>query len=168
MQGTPLTTKQKSDFLNKLVMTGGNVTRAAKVAGISRSTAYAHRNEDADFALAWDEAIEAGVDELEQEIRRRALKGTRKPVYHKGKVVGYIREYSDSLAMFIMKRRRPEYREHFHVDSNVSARLELTPILKAIDDIYGDGEDGGGDAQETEAGKTPEDEVTRPETSIEQ
>lgn len=45
-------------------------------------------------------------------MQRRAWKGTRKPVFHKGVVVGHIREYSDTLGMFLVKAKRPEYADY--------------------------------------------------------
>ena len=38
-----------------------------------------------------------------------------KPVYHEGKRIDVIREYSDSLAMFLMKKLRPAFRENAHL-----------------------------------------------------
>jgi hypothetical protein len=60
------------------------VARACRDAGISSSTAYALRRSDADFAAAWDNAIEDATDALVDEARRRALYGVEEPVIHKG------------------------------------------------------------------------------------
>lgn len=40
-----------------------------------------------------------------------AYEGTLKPVYFKGEQCGEIREYSDTLMMFILKAKKPEYRD---------------------------------------------------------
>src|SRR5574337_1699712 len=61
-----------------------------------------------DFSAAWDAALELGTDSLEDEAVRRAHEGTLKPVYQGGKKVGTIREYSDTLLIFMLKARRPE------------------------------------------------------------
>ncbi len=87
---------------------GLSVSGAARAAGIARQTAYNRRNSDEAFAAAWNDAIEAGTDSLEDEALRRAKDGTDRPVYQKGALVGHIREYSDTLAMFLLKGRRPE------------------------------------------------------------
>lgn len=114
---TKRTAKKGEKFLEQLRETGGNVSRACKAEGIGRTMAYAWRAADADFARAWDEAVEAGLDDLEQEARRRAYDGTLKPVFYKGGECGHIREYSDTLLIFMLKGGRPEkYRERFDVE----------------------------------------------------
>jgi Beta-ketoacyl synthase, N-terminal domain len=69
---------------------GMSPARAAKVAGVGRSTAYLWRREDPEFAQKWDDAVADGIDLLEDEVCRRALEG------------------SDKLLMFLLERRRPE------------------------------------------------------------
>ncbi|MBG0776275.1 MAG: hypothetical protein H0S85_07535 [Desulfovibrionaceae bacterium] len=86
----------------------GNVSEAARHAGVSRSRVYDLRAEDAAFAAAWDEALEAAVDALEEEVRRRALEGYEEPVFYGGEQVGVKRRYSDSLLRFLLARHRPE------------------------------------------------------------
>lgn len=96
---------------------GASITRAAEVAKVGRRTAFDHRHQDEDFALAWHEAAEAGADKLEDEARRRAAEGVLKPVYQGGKLVGEIREYSDTLLIFLLKGKRPEvFRENVKVE----------------------------------------------------
>lgn len=91
---------------------GSTVLLAAQEAGVNKTTAYRWRESDKDFAQAWDDALEEGTDRLEQEALRRARDGVSKPVFHKGNVVGHVQEYSDTLAIFLLKARRPEvYRE---------------------------------------------------------
>lgn len=70
------------------------------------------RDEDPDFAAAWDEALASSLDDAEGELYRRAVKGTLKPVYQGGAKVGSIREYSDTLLIFLLKSHKPSvYRE---------------------------------------------------------
>lgn len=73
---------------------------------IARSTLLKWRRDDPQFAEAWEEAVEAGVDLLEEEIRRRAVSGVDRPVFQKGECVGFVREYSDSLAAMMLQGRR--------------------------------------------------------------
>ena len=94
-------------FLETLRETA-NVSRSAKIAGVSRKTAYKHRETSETFRDAWDDAIEEGLDYLEEEARRRAFEGTQKPVYQRGELVGHVREFSDTLTIFLLKGRRPE------------------------------------------------------------
>ena len=101
----------KTVFIEKL-KASPNVSVAAKAAGINRTYAYKLKSEDDEFAAAWDEAVESSTDAAEAEAFRRAVKGTVKPVFHMGKKVGGIREYSDTLLIFLLKAHRPEkYRD---------------------------------------------------------
>ena len=72
-----------------------NVSAACRAAGITRTTAYNHRDNNPAFAAAWDDAVEAGIQALELDLRRRA------------------RESSDTAAIFLLKSHRPDvYREN--------------------------------------------------------
>lgn len=89
-----------------------NVSAACRAAGIARSAAYELRAADPEFASAWQDAIDQSTDLLVGEMYRRAVHGTEKPVFYLGAECGRVREYSDTLAMFLAKSHRPEvYRE---------------------------------------------------------
>jgi len=112
-----------------------NVTAAAAAAGVARQYVYEARDAHADFAKAWDNAIEQSVDILETEARRRALHGTSRPVYQGGALAGYVQEYSDVLAIFLLKAHRPEkFRERVDVRHQGGVR-----ILDGLDDSDVDG-----------------------------
>jgi len=85
-----------------------NVTRAARAAGVSRKTAYQYRDNDGEFAEQWNDALGQGIDSAEAELYRRAVKGVVKPVYQGGAEVGKVREYSDTLLIFLLKSHRPK------------------------------------------------------------
>lgn len=108
-------------FLDALRDTG-IVTDACRVAGVARSTAYEERQRNEEFALAWHDIEEETTERMEREARRRAAEGVEKPVFQGGQEVGRIREYSDTLLIFMLKARRPEvYREttrHEHTGAN--------------------------------------------------
>lgn len=94
----------------------GNVSAAARHAGVSRNFVYSQRGTDAQFAAQWDHALTLGTEGLEDEARRRAFEGTTReqPYFYKGDEVGrvVIREYSDTLLIFLLKAHKPEkYRE---------------------------------------------------------
>jgi len=98
-------------FLAELANTC-NVSEAARVAGIDRHAVYNHRDADPAFAAAWADAIEQGVEALELEARRRAMKGTTRPVFYMGVECGQVQEYSDTLMIFLLKAHRPKiYRD---------------------------------------------------------
>lgn len=120
------TPEKKAQFLASLRKTP-NVTVAARAADMARSGAYALRERDTEFAKAWDESIEEGVDMLEAEVSRRAFEGTMKPVTFQGVITDTFLEYSDTLAIFLLKAHRPErFRERTEVKidtTDLAARI---------------------------------------------
>jgi hypothetical protein len=105
-RATRATAEKKEKFLELLGQTG-NATAAAEAIGLNRCTPYKWREKDEAFAAAWDAASEEAADRLEKEAWRRAVEGTEKPVYQGGKLVGKVREYSDTLLIFLLKGNRP-------------------------------------------------------------
>lgn len=88
----------KPAFLEALAESG-MVSEACAKAGVNRSTAYRARQADEAFALAWADVEERATEELERVVLKRAIEG------------------SDTLAMFLLKARRPEkYRENVKVE----------------------------------------------------
>lgn len=103
----------------------GNITAAAKAAGCHPAR---HRNDWAknpEYMAAFLDAQEEANDLLEAEALRRATRGTDRPVFHKGKQCGTIREYSDQLLVILLKANRPtKFRE------NVNHSGDLTTTIK--------------------------------------
>ena len=88
------------------------VAVACRAAGYTVPSVYRWRNEDADFAGRWADALVMGADLLEEEADRRGRDGTDEPVFHQGRQVGVKRRYSDGLLQARLKAVRPEiYRE---------------------------------------------------------
>ena len=58
------------------------------------------------FAEAWDEALEVGIQFLEDEAVRRAAEGVEKPIFYQGEQVASVTEYSDNLLKFLLEGRR--------------------------------------------------------------
>jgi hypothetical protein len=121
---------RRKRFLELLARTG-NVTRSAAAVGVARQNIYAAREVDPEFRRAWDEAIDAGMDDLEGEVLRRARDGIPEPVVSGGRVVTVpdpenpngplvplmVRKYSDTLAVTLLKAHRPEkYRDRSAVE----------------------------------------------------
>jgi len=127
---TPEKADWKPAFITELLHTG-NVTLSAQKAKVGRQYAYQARESDPAFAAAWKEAVEASVELMEAEARRRAVEGYLKPVYQSGKKVGEIREYSDTLLIFLLKAHAPEkYRDRHHVEHSgavVQTHVYLPP-----------------------------------------
>lgn len=103
-----LTQAQRKERFLKELAKRANVSAAARAAKVDRSTPYHWREMDAEFAEAWDEAVEVAVDTLEAEAWRRAATGVLEPVFQKGEKVGHIRRYSDALMITLLKAHRKE------------------------------------------------------------
>jgi hypothetical protein len=86
--------------------------------------------------LCWDDAIAEYVEKMESEADRRAIEGTNKPVFYQGEQCGVIREYSDSLLMFRLKRLDPAYRDRHDVNvkGNLNHNIMLVPSCTSVDD----------------------------------
>lgn len=98
----------------------GTITKAAEVAGIARQTHYDWLKADSEYVKACDAAYEQAGERLEQEARRRAVEGVKKPVFYQGKECGVVNEYSDTLLIFLLKGAKPEkYKERISNEVSV-------------------------------------------------
>ena len=119
------TTSRARDRFIKAYARCGNITTAAKAAGIARATVYVWQENEPEFVLAMRQADLQATEVLEKEAWRRAEQGVAEPVYQHGKQVGTIQRYSDQLLMFLLRARAPErYRDRVDVS--------LTPTIKAV------------------------------------
>lgn len=127
-EAQPLTPQLVDLFCRTLAETG-IVSRGVEAIGVNRGTVYGWRKSDPTFAAAWDAALEVGVTALEDEVKRRAFEGNDKPIFHQGEQIATVREYSDSLAMFVLKGRIPAYRDK--QDLTVSGTIGIAEALLA-------------------------------------
>lgn len=151
------------------------IGEAAMEAGIDRKTAYRWKENDADFAVAWDEALEAGTERLERAVYRRAIDGVEEPVIYQGQLTPVwamnpdgtpkmveadepneqgvmvrvrkpvqarnpdgslqfltVRRPSDTLAIFLLKARRPNtYRDRGSIELASPGGKPLAPAVVA-------------------------------------
>jgi hypothetical protein len=122
-QGIAISQERWNKFFDMLSQTA-NVTKSAEYAGISRTVIYDRKRDDAEFAKKVDEAYQRGYEVLEEECQRRAFAGYDKPVFQGGRQVGVVREYSDTLAMFLMKGNKPgKYRDRIEA-TNTNLNLD--------------------------------------------
>lgn len=92
----------------------GTVYHAARAADISRTTAYAWRQDDPEFAREWAEALEDNTEKLEASLYQRAFT-------------------SDVLGIFMAKARRPEvYRDNYKIDVNMNIAGDADAIRDAV------------------------------------
>jgi hypothetical protein len=113
---TKFTDRGRQRFLEVLRATC-NVSEAARACGISRRTAYDHRDAGPDFASAWDDAEQEAADALEREAWRRGVEGVDHPIMYRGRVVARSTVYSDRLLELLLKAHRPaKYKERVSSD----------------------------------------------------
>ena len=104
----------------------GNIGAASKAAGCHPASHRHHWAKNPAYMAEFLEAQEQANDILEAEAIRRATRGTDKPVFHKGKVCGQIREYSDPLLIFLLKATRPgKFRERFDVQHSGEMQMKM-------------------------------------------
>ena len=97
---------EEQHFL-ELLSQGVPVIDACERAGITRATVYRRRNADPAFARLWEDALQMAGDLLEEEADRRGREGWDENVWHKGRVVGTRRCFSDRMLMFRLKALKP-------------------------------------------------------------
>jgi hypothetical protein len=127
--------KKRAAFIRALKRSA-NVSRAAVAAKIATSTAYRWRAKNEAFRVAWDDAIDAALDDLETALLERAVNGVEKPIMYGGKQITTVRTYSDGLAMFLLRARRPQIYARDTVGPREVATddtLELLDIERKLD-----------------------------------
>ena len=105
-QATQATIKKREKFLDTYREIG-IVRDAAKEAGINRCTVYKWLKDET-FKAEFEQAREEATEKLEREAIRRAAEGVDKPVYYQGKLVDTVKEYSDTLLIFLLKGMNPD------------------------------------------------------------
>jgi hypothetical protein len=109
----------------------GILQTAANYAGVHRVTVWRWQERDPAFSAAFHQAIEQSNEVFEAEAGRRGVEGVEKPVYQGGELVGHVREYSDTLLIFLLKARKPEkYRDRY--DVNVRGQTEFVPLSELL------------------------------------
>lgn len=103
------TVERQRGFIAALADTG-SVTAACRRINMSIEGAYALRRQPGaeEFAAAWADALDHGVQSLADIAIDRAREGVAVPVYWKGEQVGERRWYNDRLLMFILRHHLPE------------------------------------------------------------
>jgi hypothetical protein len=123
---------KKRTFLVAFAETG-NISAASRLSGISRQAHYEWMESDPDYPAMFKAADQTAAENLETEARRRAVQGTLKPVFYKGKECGVVQEYSDTLLIFLLKGAMPgKYKDNVSVDANVSITFEQL-LKKALE-----------------------------------
>ena len=83
-----------------------NVSFAARRARVSTSAIYERRKANASFRAGWQEALREGYAKLEIILLERALVGTEKVIERRDGSIERMREYSNSLAVALLRMHR--------------------------------------------------------------
>lgn len=124
----------------------GVVLYACQMSTYAHRSVYEWRDQDPEFKRRWEECLEISTQRLEVAMMQRAIEGvdnyvtnTKGAVYMDREVLDPVtgemivkkmplieKKYSDNLAMFMAKARRPRvYRER--LDLNVGPQPDQTP-----------------------------------------
>jgi len=118
-------------FLDALAA-GASPTKAALAAQVSRALVYRWRQQDAQFAEAWDDAWQRGIDSLEDEAVRRGVEGTIRRIIKKDGSVVEMMQYSDRLLELLLKGRRPERFTQSTHHHNYSGQVDVEVKVKTV------------------------------------
>ena len=122
--------RKKLVLFIKALKISGRVDLACKASKAARGWAYEWRDKDSDFADNWTAALAIGREILKDEAFRRAHDGVNEPHFYQGEPCGFVRKYSDTLLMFLIKQADPSYREHFQIDhGNAGSRPFIFQML---------------------------------------
>lgn len=108
-----LPTETKFGLFLEYLMDHGDITQACRQADLSPKSMRLFRRQHPKAQAAFQEALDIGTDQIEAELHRRAVTGYLEPVFYKGRRVNTVRRKSDILLMFLLKKRRPEYRDNY-------------------------------------------------------
>ncbi len=103
------TDQRQREFISALAKCG-SVSAAAKSIGMTSRSAYRLLDADGadEFARAWDEALDIGMERLRCDALERAIAGAWVPVYRRGKLVKVEHRKSDRLAIAMLSGRPAE------------------------------------------------------------
>jgi hypothetical protein len=113
-----------------------SVSDAALSVGMSRHSAYKLRNRLAftPFALAWEVALEAGLQQLAHAVMDRAINGEEVPRFYHGELVAVQRRYDNRLATSLLdnpwKVGRQQVAREFVAEGwdRLLERIEFEPL----------------------------------------
>lgn len=133
MPFTPVQRKKaQAAFLEQLIA-GSSILKACEKLKLPRQSVYDWKRADPEFAAAWEQAYEHGTDLLEHEAQRRAVEGVEKPVTVAGQRE-IVREFSDTLLIFLLKGRRPSrFRDNHTVEHTGSMEVNTPDVAAAVE-----------------------------------
>lgn len=110
----------------------GNISFSARAAKISPCNVLSARKNHPEIEAKVQEALAISTSNLEEEARRRAIKGVKKDIYYQGVKCGEEYNYSDTLLIFLLKAANPEkYRERYTAEITGKVEVDLASTLNA-------------------------------------
>ena len=85
-----------------------NITQVCIEMNLSKTVIYAMKAQDPEFRQRLYAAQTIGIDSWEDEAARRAFSGTDRKVFHQGIQIDTVKDYSDSIAIAMLKGAKPE------------------------------------------------------------
>ena len=114
----PFTSDRKQQFLDLFRShpeLKGCRALCAEAVGVSITTLYDHLKRDPEFAEAFEDALQAFIDEnMFAPALKRARDGVERPIIggkFKDEIVTYERVYSDSLMAMMLRAHRAEFKD---------------------------------------------------------
>lgn len=104
---TRVFTKAKQDRFFASLAATCNVTVSCRAAGIARYTVYVHRRKSAAFRARWAVEVREAYVRLELMMIERMMNGTVKTVVRADGSVERIRDYSDAVALQLLRLHAP-------------------------------------------------------------
>lgn len=124
-------TPERKEMFLKQVSLCGQIVASCRAIGVAPATVKNHRAADNVFDQRVKDAVDLYRDWIDAEIRRRGFEGVEKPVFYQGQVVGWIKEFSDQLALAHAKAHDPRYRERSQLDVKHSGGVMVVPAAPA-------------------------------------
>lgn len=91
---------------------GHSIAKSAEMAGYSHRSVYEYRDQDEEFAQAWEAAYERGTDNLEDAMFQKAMRMDDGP--------------SVTAGIFMLKGRRPEKYAERQISENVNKNYNIS------------------------------------------
>jgi len=131
-----LTKRDRETFL-EAIAAGWSVRHAADLTGRRFQSFYEERERDEDFAAAWAEAKEQGIQRLEDEALRRGVEGYDEETYDgDDKLIRRVHRFDSPLLQLRLKAARPEvYRENAAVEVKAPTVFVLQSAFGPTHDI---------------------------------
>jgi hypothetical protein len=113
----------------------GSIRESSRRTKIVSAYHYRWLKDSPDYSVAYQQVREMYADVAEGAIRQRGIDGVLKPLSYKGKLTGdKVREYSDQLALAVIKALKPEYRDGAQVAVGpAKIEISITQVQPASD-----------------------------------